>query len=160
MKKIWSQYNHTFIHFSQFAEPVFLCSAAFFSTRNWIPIGFLFRGIVRNVIPRVCFYFCSTKRNSELFYLPRKSSKRNSERFLLWSVALNSGYDSEKMATTVKIYKRDWQINPNESIISTIINTLFVYINDSTWTFLNLKINILLKSMIKTNSEHKMPNLN
>ena len=32
---------------------------------------FLFRGTVRNGIPRVCFYFCSTERNSELFSLPR-----------------------------------------------------------------------------------------
>jgi hypothetical protein len=39
---------------------------------------FLFRGMVWNGIPRVCFYFCSTERNSELFYLPGKGSGQNS----------------------------------------------------------------------------------
>ena len=40
---------------------------------------FLFRGLVRNGIPRVCFYICSTERNSELFSLPLKGSEKNSE---------------------------------------------------------------------------------
>ncbi len=39
--------------------------------------------MVRKGIPRVCFYFCSTERNSELFTLPRKGSKRNSKCLLL-----------------------------------------------------------------------------
>jgi hypothetical protein len=56
----------------------------FFSTRNGIPSCFLFRGMVRNRIPRVCFYFCSTERNSELFSLPRKGSEGNSESILLF----------------------------------------------------------------------------
>ena len=48
-------------------------------------IIFLFRGMVWNGIPRVCFYFCSTERNSGLFSLPLKSSKGNSESlFLIW----------------------------------------------------------------------------
>jgi hypothetical protein len=56
----------------------------FFSTRNGIPSCFLFRGMIRNRIPRVSFYFCSTERNSELFSLPRKGSERNSESMLLF----------------------------------------------------------------------------
>ncbi len=39
--------------------------------------------MLRNGIPRVCFYFCSTERNSKLFSLPRNSSERNSESLLL-----------------------------------------------------------------------------
>ncbi len=46
--------------------------------------SFLFRGMVRNGIPRFCFYFCSTKRNSELFSLPLESSEWNSESLLLF----------------------------------------------------------------------------
>ncbi len=58
----------------------------------WRPLhctlgSFLFRGIVRNGIPRVCFYFCSTERNSELFSLPRKGSEGNSESFLFRKTA-------------------------------------------------------------------------
>jgi hypothetical protein len=49
--------------------------------RNGIPSYFLFQGRVRNGIPRVCFYFCSKERNSELFSLPRKGSERNSVSF-------------------------------------------------------------------------------
>ncbi len=41
--------------------------------------SFLFRGMVRNEIPRVCFYFCSMERNSELFSLPLKGLEKNSE---------------------------------------------------------------------------------
>jgi hypothetical protein len=59
-------------------------AAAFCSTRNGIPSGFLFRGMVWNGIPRVCFYFCSTERNSELFSLPRKDSEWNSASMLLF----------------------------------------------------------------------------
>ncbi len=49
--------------------------------RNGIPSSVLFRRRVRNRIMEVCFYFCSTERNSELFSLPRKGSERNSEIF-------------------------------------------------------------------------------
>jgi hypothetical protein len=56
----------------------------FFSTRNGILSCFLFRGLVRNRIPRVCFYFCSTEQNSELFSLPRNGSEQNSESLLLF----------------------------------------------------------------------------
>jgi hypothetical protein len=37
-----------------------------------------------NGIPRVCFYICSTERNSELFFLPVKCSEGNSETLLLF----------------------------------------------------------------------------
>jgi hypothetical protein len=47
---------------------------------------FLFRGMVRNGIPRVGFYFWSTERNSELFSLPLNSSEGNSESLLLFLV--------------------------------------------------------------------------
>jgi hypothetical protein len=45
---------------------------------------FSFRGMVRNGIPRVCFYFYSTERNSKLFSLPRKGLERNFESLLLF----------------------------------------------------------------------------
>ncbi len=48
---------------------------------NGIPSCVLFPRRVRNRIMGVCFYFCSTERNSELFSLPRKGSERNSEIF-------------------------------------------------------------------------------
>jgi hypothetical protein len=40
------------------------------------------RNMVQNGLPRVCFYFCSRGRNSQLFSLPRKGSEQNSESFL------------------------------------------------------------------------------
>jgi hypothetical protein len=55
--------------------------ASIFVLLNGIPSYFLFRGRVRNGIPRVCFNFCSTERNSELFSIPRKGSERNSVSF-------------------------------------------------------------------------------
>jgi hypothetical protein len=61
-----------------------LYPAAFCSTRNGIPSCFLFRGMVRNGIPRVCFYFWSKERNSKLFSLPRKGLERNFESMLLF----------------------------------------------------------------------------
>ncbi len=39
------------------------------------------------IIPRVCFYFCSTERNSEMFSLLRKGSERNSENFFFRGTA-------------------------------------------------------------------------
>ncbi len=42
--------------------------------------------MVRNGIPRVCFYFSSTERNSELVSLPLKGSEGNSESMLLFLV--------------------------------------------------------------------------
>jgi hypothetical protein len=39
--------------------------------------------MVLDGIPRVCFYICSTERNSELFSLPLMGSKGNSESMLL-----------------------------------------------------------------------------
>jgi hypothetical protein len=51
--------------------------------RNGILSCCLFRGMVGNRIPSVCLYYCSTKRNSELFSLPRNGSEQNSECLLL-----------------------------------------------------------------------------
>ncbi len=44
----------------------------------------LFRRMVRNGILRVCFYFCSTERNSELFSLQQKGPERDFESLLLF----------------------------------------------------------------------------
>ncbi len=52
---------------------------------------FLFRVIVRNGIPRVCFYFCSMVQNSLHFSLPRNGSEQNSESFLFcWTAGIPS----------------------------------------------------------------------
>ncbi len=59
--------------------------ASILVTRNGIQSCVLFREMVRNRIMRVCFYFCFTERNSELFPLrgrvrngiPRFSVPRN-----------------------------------------------------------------------------------
>jgi hypothetical protein len=45
---------------------------------------FLFRRMVWKGIPRVCFYFCSTQRNSDLFSLLQKGSEGNSKSLLLF----------------------------------------------------------------------------
>jgi hypothetical protein len=46
---------------------------------------FLFRGMLRNGIPKVYFNFFCTERNSELCSLPRNGSERNSENLhLFW----------------------------------------------------------------------------
>ncbi len=58
--------------------------SSIFVPRNGIPSCFLFRWRVRKGIPRVCFYFCSTKRNIELFSLPLKCSEGNYESLLLF----------------------------------------------------------------------------
>jgi hypothetical protein len=52
-----------------------------FFSRNGIPSYFLFHGIVRKGILRVCLYFCATVWNSEHFSLPWNASERNSESF-------------------------------------------------------------------------------
>ncbi len=57
--------------------------ASTFVPRNGIPSWFHFQWRVRKEFPRVCFYFCSTERNSELFSLPLKCSEGNSESLLL-----------------------------------------------------------------------------
>ncbi len=49
----------------------------FFVARKGILSCVLFRGMVRNGIPRVCFYFGSTEQNSELCSLPQKGSEQN-----------------------------------------------------------------------------------
>ena len=46
----------------------------------------LFRGMVRNGIPRIYIYFGSTERNSELFFLPEKGSEQNYGRLFLFLV--------------------------------------------------------------------------
>ena len=53
-KRTWLKFI-LYSSYEEFAEPVFLYPAAFCSTRNGILSGFLFRGMVRNGIPRVCF---------------------------------------------------------------------------------------------------------
>ncbi len=49
----------------------------FFVARKGILSCVLSRGMVRNRIPRVCFYFGSTKWNSKLCSLPQKGSEQN-----------------------------------------------------------------------------------
>jgi hypothetical protein len=56
----------------------------FFVARKGIPSCVLFRGMVRNGIPRICIYFASTERNSELCFLPQKGSEQNYGSFLLF----------------------------------------------------------------------------
>jgi hypothetical protein len=46
----------------------------------------LFRGMVLNRIPRICFYFSSTERNSALFSLPQKGSEQNYGSLFLYLV--------------------------------------------------------------------------
>ncbi len=82
-KRTWLKFI-LYSSYEEFAELVFLYPAAFCSTPNGILSGFLFRGMVRNGIPRFCFYFCSTEQNSELFSIPCKGSERNSESMLLF----------------------------------------------------------------------------
>ncbi len=74
----------SYINLFQFDEACLLvsCRVLFDTERN--SELFLFRGMVRNGIPTVCFYFCSTERNTELFSLPRKGSEPNSEIMLLF----------------------------------------------------------------------------
>jgi hypothetical protein len=49
----------------------------FFVVRKGIPSCVLFRGMVRNGILRICIYFGSTKRNSELCFLLEKGLEQN-----------------------------------------------------------------------------------
>jgi hypothetical protein len=42
--------------------------------------------VLRNRIPRVCFYFCAADSNSDLFSLPWNSSERNSKCLLQFSL--------------------------------------------------------------------------
>ncbi len=62
----------------------FLKFVSFFVPQNGILSCVLFHRMVRNGIPRVCFYFCSTEWNSELFSFPQKDSERNSDSLLLF----------------------------------------------------------------------------
>ncbi len=100
------------INLFQFAEACLLvsCRVLFYTersfelflfcgmVRNGIPSCFFFRGMVRSRILRVCFYFCSTERNSEFFSLPRKGSERNTERLLFRGTA---GIPSEMIICSV-----------------------------------------------------------
>ncbi len=56
----------------------------YFCSTGWNSELFSFPGTVRNRIPSVCFCFCSRERNSELFSLRQNDSKRNSESLLLF----------------------------------------------------------------------------
>ncbi len=58
-----------------------------FVPRKGIPSYFLFRGMVWNRVPRVCFYFCFTVQNSKHFSPLRNGSERNSESFLFRGTA-------------------------------------------------------------------------
>jgi hypothetical protein len=60
--------------------PIFI----FFVARKGIPSCVLFRGMVRNRIPRICINFGTTERNSELCSLPQKGSEQNYESLLLY----------------------------------------------------------------------------
>jgi hypothetical protein len=51
--------------------------ASFFVPWNVILSCFLFREMVQNRIPRVCFYFCSMVQNFELFSPLRNGSEGN-----------------------------------------------------------------------------------
>ncbi len=55
-----------------------------FGLPRFVLSRFLFRGMVWNEIPTVCFYICSMERNSELFSLLLKGSTGNSESMLLF----------------------------------------------------------------------------
>ncbi len=52
------------------------------SKQNWQRV--FIQDVHRNGIPWVCFYFCSTERNSRLVSLPRNCSQWNSESLLLF----------------------------------------------------------------------------
>ncbi len=54
-----------------------MCIYSILVLRNGILRCILFRRRVRNRIMGFCFYFCTTEQNSELFSLPRKGSERN-----------------------------------------------------------------------------------
>jgi hypothetical protein len=79
-----SQYNHTLIPSSQFAEACLLvsCRVLLYTERN--SECFLFRGMVWNRISRICVYFWSKERISKLFSHLRKGLERNSESMLLF----------------------------------------------------------------------------
>ncbi len=62
------------------SENIFL----FFIAQKGILSYVLFRGMVRNGIPRICIYFGSTERNSEFCCLPQKSSEQNYRSLLLF----------------------------------------------------------------------------
>ncbi len=62
------------------SESLFL----FFVARKGIPSCDLFRGMVWNGIPRICIYFGSTERNSELCSLPQNGSEQKYESLLLF----------------------------------------------------------------------------
>ncbi len=49
--------------------------------------SFLFRGLVQNRFPRVCFYFCSVVQSSEHSSPLQNGSERNSESFLFRGTA-------------------------------------------------------------------------
>ncbi len=55
------------------SESLFL----FFVAQKGIPSCDLFRGMIRNGIPRICISSGSMERNSELCSLPRKGSEQN-----------------------------------------------------------------------------------
>jgi hypothetical protein len=55
--------------FAELFGTEFQVFSSIFVPRNGIPISFLFRGMVQNEIPRVCFYFCSMVQIPSIFLL-------------------------------------------------------------------------------------------
>ncbi len=62
----------------------------FFVARKGISSCVLFRGMVRNGIPRICIYFGSTERNSELCLRRRVRNRIMGIYFYFWSTEWNS----------------------------------------------------------------------
>ncbi len=58
-----------------------------FCSVDGIPRCFPFCKMLRNKISKVCFYFCSTVRNFEDYFLPRNGSEQNSKSFLFRGTA-------------------------------------------------------------------------
>ncbi len=71
---------HGMVGIKRHSESLFL----FFVARKGTPSCGLFRGMVRNGIPRIYIYFGSTERNSELCSLPEKGLEQNYGSLLLF----------------------------------------------------------------------------
>jgi hypothetical protein len=62
--------------------------------------------VIQNGIPRVCFYICSTEWKSEMFSLPLKCSKGNSESLLLY---LFHGTEFRVVFSSAEMFGREFQ---------------------------------------------------
>ncbi len=72
------------IFFREILGTKFRKFASIFVPRSRIPSCFLFHQMLRHKISKVCLYFCSTRRNSELFFLPWIAPESNLVRLLLF----------------------------------------------------------------------------